>query len=598
MCGIVAIYCYEKNCEVLASKSEIISMNESMLSRGPDACGYWFSKDHRIGLAHRRLSIIDLTQHADQPMIGGQGSIVISFNGEIYNYKALRKILHDKGYSMRTNSDTEVLLLLYEAYSFRMLDYIRGMFAFVIWDARIKKLFIARDPFGIKPLYYADDGKVIRIASQVKALLQSKSINRTPEAAGHVGFFLLGNVPEPFTFFQGIKAFPPGSFAFVDSKGLGKVQSFYSIKKAILKSTAHQQLNNRNDAKKYLCHAFNDSIKHHLQSDVPVCLFLSSGLDSSVIAGLLAMNAVNNVTAITLGFDRYKKNKQNEVESATIIAKHYNLKHIVKYITQQEFQLEFEHIIKNMDQPTIDGVNTYFVSRLAAQMGFKVALSGLGGDEVFRGYNSFKQIPMLVRLLSCFPACEKIGVTLRNIMMAKKIKSLSSPKYLSIFEYGNKYSGAYLLRRGLFMPWELEQFFDHDFLKKGLSDLNLFFRLESAIDGIKQAQEKVQSLELLYYMRNQLLRDTDWASMAHSLEIRVPFIDPCFFEKVKQLPKSWQKKTKMIKVLKKPLPKHIINAKKKGFDVPIMHWLNNAGDNQSACGFRQWAKVVYENIYT
>ena len=210
MCGIAGIYAY-RNDALKVDRGELRRIRDHMTARGPDGCGEWFSEDGRVALGHRRLAILDLSERGAQPMVSADGQLIISFNGEIYNYRTLRAQLERKGYGFRSQSDTEVLLHLYAEKGEAMLEELRGMYAFALWDARKQGLLLARDPLGIKPLYYADDGATLQVASQVKALLKGGHIDTTPEPAGHVGFFLWGHVPEPYTFFKGIKALPAGS---------------------------------------------------------------------------------------------------------------------------------------------------------------------------------------------------------------------------------------------------------------------------------------------------------------------------------------------------------------------------------------------------
>src|SRR5688572_19459569 len=237
MCGIAATFAYQDNAPPV-DQEELLRIREAMVMRGPDGAGLWISGDQRIGLAHRRLAIIDLTEAGAQPMATADGTVYIVFNGEIYNYRELRRELEAKGYRVRSQSDTEVLLHLYQERGRDMVQCLRGMYAFAIWDERKRGLFLARDPFGIKPLYYADDGSTIRVASQVKALLKSRTIDTEPEAAGHVGFLLWGYVPEPYTIYRGIHALSPGTSLWVDTRGNKETRRFFNITNELSKASA------------------------------------------------------------------------------------------------------------------------------------------------------------------------------------------------------------------------------------------------------------------------------------------------------------------------------------------------------------------------
>ena len=228
MCGIAGIFAYRSTATAV-DREELVRIRDHMTSRGPDGSGEWYSTDGRVGLGHRRLSIIDLSSRGAQPMQTADGRLVITFNGEIYNYQALRSKLEAKGYVFRSNSDTEVLLHLYTELGDEMLPQLRGMFAFAIWDSREKQLLLARDPYGIKPLYYADDGSTLRFASQVKALMAGRHVSKDPDPAGWVGFYLFGSVPEPFTTYREVRALPAGSFIRIDRGRLHEPVQYYSI---------------------------------------------------------------------------------------------------------------------------------------------------------------------------------------------------------------------------------------------------------------------------------------------------------------------------------------------------------------------------------
>jgi len=236
MCGIAGIFAYGASAPPV-DQEELLRIREHMINRGPDGAGLWISPDRRVGLAHRRLAIIDLSQTGAQPMATADGRYRITFNGEIYNYRELKKELQAKGYVFHSNSDTEVLLHLYADRGEDMVHALRGMYAFALWDERKKGMFLARDPFGIKPLYYADDGTAIRVASQVKALLAGGAIDTTIEPAGHVGFFLWGHVPEPYTLYKGIRALPAGTSLWIDASGPKPSRQFFNVTEELAKAS-------------------------------------------------------------------------------------------------------------------------------------------------------------------------------------------------------------------------------------------------------------------------------------------------------------------------------------------------------------------------
>ncbi|HVL09257.1 MAG TPA: asparagine synthase (glutamine-hydrolyzing), partial [Burkholderiaceae bacterium] len=286
MCGIAGIHAY-LDVAPPVDRGELLRINERMAARGPDGSGLWIADDRRIGLGHRRLAIIDLSEGGAQPMHADNGRLSITFNGEIYNYRELRAELQAKGHVFRSESDTEVLLQLYAEYGTAMVARLRGMFAFGLWDAAKRTLVLARDPLGIKPLYWADDGWTVRFASQAKALLAGGAVPRDPDPAGIVGFHLFGSVPEPFTVWRGVHALPAGTTLTVDATGPHEPVRYYDVATA-LAERAVSGSRNAAGARGQLAAALHDSVRHHLVADVPVAVFLSAGLDSGALLGTMA----------------------------------------------------------------------------------------------------------------------------------------------------------------------------------------------------------------------------------------------------------------------------------------------------------------------
>jgi len=612
MCGIAAIFNYGTNADYV-SRDELLAMRDHMAARGPDGVGEWISADRRVGLGHRRLSIIDLSPTGAQPMFNEDKSLVIIFNGEIYNYKELRSQLSVNGYQFKSQSDTEVILKLYAERGADVVHALRGMYAFIIWDACKRELFLARDPFGIKPLYYADDGKTIRVASQVKALLAGGHIDTSIDPAGHVGFFLWGAVPDPFTLYRGVSALPAGHTLTISENGKRQLREFCSIPEILRDAESHLQSPRSNlpapssklpaPSSELLHEALHDSAEHHLVADVPVGVFLSAGLDSSTITALVS-ESHPDVRTVTLGFDEYRGSKNDETHYADVTARNYKTNHEIVWVTRDDFAEERENLFRAMDRPSIDGVNTYFVSLAAKKTGLKVALSGLGGDELFGGYPSFRDVPRLVRLTKHFPTLRRLGGPIRAVS-SKLIRKFTSPKYAGIFEYGSSYPAAYLLRRSLFMPWELPAFLDPDLVREGWERLNTFDQLAGLCDSLDSARLKVSAMELCWYMRHQLLRDSDWAGMGHSVEIRVPFVDVDLLKKLAPFLAQPNPPTKhdVVGSLSSKLPAAILRRPKTGFQVPVRQWLMHevaqvalpdlkSGDR----GLRGWAKHVYSQF--
>lgn len=597
MCGIAAIFNYATTEKL--DKAELICLRDSMSDRGPDGSGVWFDNHCQVGLAHRRLAIIDLSENGAQPMASSDGMLRITFNGEIYNYLALRQTLESKGYLFHSQSDTEVLLYLYKEYGEQMVDFLRGMFAFVIWDECKQGILIVRDHFGIKPLYYADNGKTIRIASQVRSLVYASSshIDTSAQPAGQVGFYLWGSVPEPYTIYKGIYALPAGTIMWVDAKGASSPRKFFNITSELQSSSTFTTTSlNKNELSHILEEAMLDTVKHHLISDVPVGVFLSSGLDSATLLSLAAQIMPNQLKTFTLGFKEFSGTQNDETVIASELARYYGARHKTQMVRKEDFFDDIEHLYSVMDQPSIDGVNSYFVCKGAHASGIKVALSGLGGDELFAGYPTFTELPRLVRSLSVFNHFPGLGRGLRYIS-APLLKHLTSPKYAGLFEYGSTLEGAYLLRRGLFMPWELPDFLDVDLVRQGWHDLQTLSHLEDTTHGINSQRLQITALETSWYMKNQLLRDNDWASMANSLELRVPLVDINLFRTVRTLINSGLSCSKhdMALTPKKRLPNSILYRKKTGFSIPVKEWILNEQtlSNNRTRGLRAWAIKVF-----
>lgn len=602
MCGLAGIFQYRTNAPPV-NQAELLRIRESMVSRGPDGAGMWVARDHGIGLVHRRLAIIDLSETGAQPMVDTQTGNRIVFNGEIYNYRELRTELLASEVNFHSQSDTEVLLKLYALHGQDMLTKLRGMFAFVLWDEKQQGLLLARDPFGIKPLYIADDGKTLRFASQVKALLAGGNVDTAIAPAGHVGFFLWGHVPEPYTLYQGIRALPAGTSMWLNRAGRREVKPFFNMTAEIAKPILPISPIPTDKAREQLRGALLESVRCHLLADVPVGTFLSAGLDSTTITALASETGIAKHLSLTLGFKEYARTEHDEVPMAELVARLYGTTHHTHWIDKKEFSASLDHLLTAMDQPSIDGVNSFFVCKAAHDAGLKVALSGVGGDELFAGYSDFHDIPHLVNWASPLTRIPKLGVGFRRIS-APLLKHFTSPKYAGLLEYGGDYAGAYLLRRGLFMPWELPDVLDGDLVRAGWRELQTLPTLRQTINGVCGARLKVSQLETAWYMRNQLLRDTDWASMAHSLEVRTPLVDVNLLRAVNQLIHAGfaPSKKEMAVSPSIPLPLSVLHRQKTGFSIPVREWMLTEQTTPSPCrsgrGLRPWANFVYQKQVT
>jgi asparagine synthase (glutamine-hydrolysing) len=576
MCGIAGIYAYHYAANAV-DRAELRRIRDHMAARGPDGFGEWYSEHGRVGFGHRRLSIIDLSERGSQPMASADGKLIVTFNGEIYNYRELRAGLENTGHAFRTETDTEVLLHLYADKGEAMVEDLRGMFAFGLWDSEKSSLLLARDPYGIKPLYYADDGWTLRFASQVKALLAGGAVSPAQEPAGWVGFCLFGSVPEPFTTYQEIRALPAGSTLWVDRIGRRAARPYFSIADAYCRAEAVRSPARDAEVEARVREALLDSVHHHLVADVPVGAFLSSGIDSGALVGLMRDAGARDIETVTLAFEEFRGRREDEAPLAAEVAARYGTRHTTRYVAEQEFRDDLPKILDAMDQPTIDGLNTWFVAKAARELGLKVAISGLGGDELFGGYPSFRDVPSWVRALAVPAAVPGLGELARGLFAGlRPLSRLLNPKAAGLLKYGGSYAGAYLLRRGLFMPWELEPLLGRDTVRLGLRRLAPLGHIAARIEPKPRTSlGRVAALESSLYMRNQLLRDTDWASMAHSLEVRVPLVDAQLLRKV--VPAVTAAKPPGKRMLANspslPLPAKVIARGKTGFTTPIETWL-------------------------
>lgn len=599
MCGIAGQFNYCSPGQAVDEQG-LLALRDSMVHRGPDDAGIWISEELHLGLVHRRLSILDLSEKGRQPMATPDGLVRIVFNGEIYNFRSLRRELEDKGYQFRSNTDTEVLLYLYQEKGLAMVHELRGMYAFAIWDEQKQTLALVRDPFGIKPLYYADTGTSILFASEVKALRKLDAVDTAIEPAGAVGFFLLGHVPEPYTLHKGIRQLPAGSTLEVARDGRCNIRTFCDISEILAqdKSKNGSRRLSEEEWREQFSEALRDTIEHHLIADVPTGFFLSAGLDSSMLVYLASRIQSETVHTVSLGFDEYRGTEGDETKLAEETARTCHTTHQTRWIGREDFSAALDGFLSVMDQPTIDGLNTYFVSRVAREAGLTVAISGLGGDELFGSYPSFTDVPRAVGLCSRVPNVSFFGKWFR-VLSAPLLRHFTSTKYAGLFEYGSSYEGAYLLRRGLFMPWELPDVLDPEIASLGWQELEPLLLRDESLKQISSPRAKVSALEMKWYMRNRLLRDADWAGMAHSLEIRVPFVDlPLLRSLSHLLPQSAScTKNDLFRRLGTGMPESILNRQKTAFHVPVHQWLfKEFPEQKRERGWRGWARRVYDSF--
>ncbi|HEY7215275.1 MAG TPA: asparagine synthase (glutamine-hydrolyzing) [Thermoanaerobaculia bacterium] len=560
MCGINGIVRLSDAAPRL-DRAELLRTRDAMTSRGPDGAGLWMSDDGRAALASRRLAILDLSAAGDQPMASEDGRFQIVQNGEIYNFMELRRELEAAGERFRSRSDTEVLLALYARDGAAMLSRLRGMYGLAIWDDREKTLLLARDPLGVKPLYYATAGGCLRFASQVKALEQGGAVSREIDPAGLAGFLLWGSVPEPFTIRREIRALPAGHHLLVREGDVGQPQPHPPERAEPLEPAA----------------AVEDSVKAHLVSDVPVAVFLSAGLDSSLIAALARRHLPEPPATFTLHFEGLEGTAFDEAPLAAEVAKRLGTRHIERRMGRAELADLWEGALAVMDQPSIDGFNTWAVSRAAHEAGIKVVLSGLGGDELFGSYPSFAGVPRLAR--AARRAGRVPGLAAVWPAVVRRI-SPGRPKLAGFLRHGRTLPGAYFLRRGLFLPEELPGLLGRDLAEEGLRRYDPIADAARALAAgnghLSGAWTAVHELETSRYMRNQLLRDSDWASMAWSVELRVPLVDAWLRKRLAAAgfePARSQGKAALVRQAAPELPPALWTRPKSGFYIPVAEWM-------------------------
>jgi asparagine synthase (glutamine-hydrolysing) len=580
MCGINGILRLSDTAPRV-DRAELLRTRDAMAPRGPDGCGEWLSPSGRLALGHRRLAIIDLSPAGAQPMAWDDGRYRIVFNGEIYNYRELRAELAGRGVEFRSHSDTEVIAALYEREGVAALSRLRGMFALAIWDESKGTLLLARDPYGIKPLYYAVAGGTLRFASQVKALEAGGAIPREPDPAGVAGFLLWGSVPEPFTLRRAVRAVPAGHYLVVEEGRVGEPRPH------------HQWADGDGAPAADVREALTDSVCAHLVADVPVAVFLSAGLDSGLLAALATRLLPEPPETFTLRFASFLGSELDEAPVAAEVARALGTRHTERLVGREEFLDIWPRAIAAMDQPSIDGFNTFLVSRAAHEAGLKVVLSGLGGDELFGSYPSFADVPRWagrVRLLRLIP-----GLAAAWPALARRVRP-RQPRLAGMLRYGGSLPGAYFLRKGLFLPEELPGLLGREVAEEGLAAYDPVADAGKLLDVAGRqgrprspaAWRAVHVMESTQYMRNQLLRDSDWASMAHSLELRVPLVDPLLRRQVAALgfePARSRGKAEVVRSVAPELPEAIVRRPKTGFHIPVMEWLGGEG---GTAGRRDW----------
>jgi asparagine synthase (glutamine-hydrolysing) len=526
MCGIAAHFSFTGAASPLGL--------QLIAHRGPDGCGEWTSADRRFWLGNRRLAILDLSPSGAQPMVDPATGNVIVVNGEIYNHRWLRAELG--GAEWRGTSDTETLLLSYARWGRQMLDRLKGMFAFVIYDHARQELFVARDRLGIKPLYYTLDAGGIRLASEVKVLTGSGS-NITP--ASIAAYLQWGACPEDLLLYPAVNVVPAGHAMIIRAGGKPEIWRYWPARKKFESASTAAPQRVRS--------LLESAVEEHLLSDVPVASFLSGGIDSSIVTALAAQRLGRKLQTFTVGFDLAEF---DESPIALEVAQRFGTTHQRLRLSEEEVIDSVTEAVAHLDLPSVDAINTYIVARAVAKRGVKVALSGLGGDELFGGYPSFRDVPRLKRL----------GAVPRPLRKVLSPRLADLPNDAGICELAQ---------------WRRRFFTDAMLQKAGLP--NELRPIECPAE-LPDDFARISWAELSGYMRLMLLRDADQMSMAVSLELRVPFLDHELVEYSLGLPAAEKKRyggTKglLVEACRDLLPPAVYQRPKKGFALPMQKWM-------------------------
>ena len=564
MCGISGIFNFQNKSY---NFSPIIKrMVNKQNNRGPDNSGFWNSSCNKVFLGHNRLSIIDLSANGNQPMISYENEFVITFNGEIYNFKEIKIELINLGVKFSNNTDTEVLLESYKHWGINSLSKLRGMYAFSIWDLKKKTLLLVRDPFGIKPLYYTYKNNVFYFASEVKTITSATNLSFKKSLNGLMDYYNWGNIQGTNTIFEDIYSLKAGSYKLIDCSGKETNGTFADIKESILNSK-EMYFENKIDASLYLKDIIDETVRYHQVSDVPITLMLSSGLDSSILAS--SMNNNTNNKSLTMEFSN-SEIKTNENYLAKKTAAINNLKHSLETVSLDQINKLLNDFFINMDLPTNDGLNTYLISNFAKLNNSKVLISGIGGDELFSGYPSFKRIPVINKIFDKLPYFKSLNNLFKNQLYDYLKKFKLNTKYSNLYAHGKNLEKTFFWQRSLFIENEIKEIFSDQEFKREMYNLDLYENLANDIKYIENPKLCIMFLELKYYLQTKLLRDSDWTSMSNSIELRTPLIDWTFFQKLMPLLKSniFIDKKFLFNTYKKYLPNEILKRKKTGFSVP------------------------------
>ena len=578
MCGISAIIHPKETHRV---RETLERMNAAMAHRGPDADGVYTNQN--IGVGHRRLSIIDTENSANQPMLSFNKKWVIAFNGEIYNYVEL-KANELEGVSFQTESDTEVILELFQKYGVESLSKLKGMFAFIIHNIETAETFVVRDRYGMKPLYYSMQNDVYFIASELRALLASDAVPRKLNRNALEEYIETQTVCAPNTLIENVQLLEAGHYLHFKKNETTK-HCYYRL----LDDTSYE-LSEKKSSEKLLRSTLRESVMQHMRADVPFGAFLSGGIDSSLLVGLMSEVRGEKINTFQISFE---EEAFDERKYAQLVAKKFNTQHHEINLSANAFLKDIPAAIAAIDFPSGDGPNTYAVSKAAKAAGITVAISGLGGDELFAGYPVFQYMQSIEKsflLRLSYPLRKSASALLNSISssrpLRKKAELLGLPKA--------NLASAFPLVRNVWKTNEL------------ITRTTKHFEIENNFNFIFEKKypllNRVSAAEIESYMQHVLLRDSDQMSMAHSLEIRVPFLDHQVVELATHLSTNLKNPTSPKKFLTETfadlLPYEVVNRKKMGFTLPWSVWMKNELREFTEEGFNELYKqdVINEKV--
>lgn len=547
----------------------LVAFNTALAHRGPDGKGTYTLETNAgltLGLAHRRLSILDLSSAGNQPMVDPSTGNAIVFNGEIYNHRELARELELRGEHFASSSDTEVLLKAYKHFTpADFLCRLRGMFAFAIWDARQQRILIARDPCGIKPLYYSATREAFACASEARALVQAGLVDGSFNPLALDSFLAFGSVQSPLCIFQGVRCLLPGHMMWVNGDGsIGNPKCYWDWYSDRVEG-----------GQEAISHWLSESMKRHLVSDVPVGILLSGGFDSTAITTLATRQAERPIKTFTLSFPEIPE--MSEGVRAAAIAKRLGTEHHPIELKEAGLRRELPNYFQAMDQPSDDGLNVYLISKAVAENGIKTCMHGVGGDEIFGGYPSFRQLPVARNLAFVPMAIRKIA--------AKILEgdSVARSKLANLLRTDLSLLSGFLVRRSIFSYEQRKRLLgcEPPLGRMGMP-IEWIDHVKRQMDGAEDSFAAISIMELAQYSANKLLQDGDVMSMSSGLELRFPLLDVDLIRAALNTPEEikimrgaiGQKKALSMAVPAMPID--LIDNKKRGFTLPINRWMRHA----------------------